>query len=115
MISSAGVGRVAYIIDNMIKYIGLIKNTRYCIIIIEHTCAPGTEEGIMKKRISVTVENSTGRNIGFHDNYTGKNMNRAQFVNQIRNNNYKNYHIRNINGIATPCSNPDGSVNNNLG
>lgn len=69
----------------------------------------------MPKRISVTSENSTGRNITFHDNYTGANMTRAQFVRQINNGNYENYHVRNINGVATPVSNPDGSSRNNLG
>ena len=69
----------------------------------------------MPKRISVTSENSTGRNLTFHDNYTGANMTRSQFVNQINNGNYEHYHVRNINGIATPVSNPDGSSRNNLG
>ena len=69
----------------------------------------------MPKRISVTSENSTGRNMTFHDNYTGANMTRAQFVRQINNGNYENYHVRNINGMATPVSNPDSSSRNNLG
>lgn len=69
----------------------------------------------MPKRISVTHENSTGRNTNFHDNYTGTNMTRAQFVRQINNGNYENYHVRNINGVPTPVSNPDSSRNNNLG
>ncbi|MBD5456327.1 MAG: hypothetical protein HDR23_07625 [Lachnospiraceae bacterium] len=69
----------------------------------------------MAKRISVTSENTTGRNMTFHDNYTGANMTRAQFVNQINSGNYENYHVRNINGVATPVSNPDKSTNNNLG
>ena len=69
----------------------------------------------MPKRISVTHENSTGRDVTFHDNYTGANMPRAQFVNQFNNGNYQNYHVRNINGVATPVSNPDKSSRNNLG
>lgn len=69
----------------------------------------------MAKRISVTSQNSTGRNMTFHDNYTGTNMTRSQFVNQIQNGNYSNYHVRNINGVATPVSNPDSSNRNNLG
>lgn len=67
------------------------------------------------KRITVTKETSTGRNVSFHDNYTGKNMNRTQFVREISKGNYINYHVRNINVISTPVSNPDGSTNNNLG
>ena len=68
-----------------------------------------------RKRVSVTDETDTGRNTRFHDNYNQNNMTRPQFVNQIRQGNYANYHIRNINSIPTPCSNPDESKNNNLG
>lgn len=67
------------------------------------------------KRISVTHESNTGRNERFHDNYTGRNMTRNQLVNQIKQGNYENYHVREINGILTPVSNPDKSRNNNLG
>ena len=67
------------------------------------------------KRISVTHESNTGRNERFHDNYTGRNMTRHQVVNQIKQGNYENYHVREINGIPTPVSNPDKSRNNNLG
>lgn len=69
----------------------------------------------MPKRVSVTSENSTGRNMTFHDNYTGVDMTRSQFVRQINNGNYEGYHVRNINGVATPVSNPDSSSRNNLG
>lgn len=67
------------------------------------------------KRVTVTKETSTGRNVCFHDNYTGKNMSRSQFVCEIGKGNYSNYHVRNIKGISTPVSNPDRSINNNLG
>ena len=71
----------------------------------------------MTKRARVTVnrESETGRNITFHDNKTNRNMNTSQFVKAINNNRYPDYHIRNINGIDTPCSNPDKSKKNNLG
>lgn len=69
----------------------------------------------MPKRITVTHESATGRNERFHDNFTGANMTRNQFVNQINQGNYENYHVRNINGIPTPVSNPDSTRNNNLG
>ncbi len=69
----------------------------------------------MPKRISVTGETDTGRNTNFRDNYSGQNMTRNQFVNEINAGNYENYHVRNINGVPTPCSNPDSSTNNNLG
>lgn len=68
----------------------------------------------MAKRITVTSESATGRNISFKDNYTGVSYTRAQFVRQIKAGNYENYHIRNINGLDTPVSNPDKSTRNNL-
>ncbi|XOB62451.1 hypothetical protein ACMC56_01255 [Campylobacterota bacterium DY0563] len=68
-----------------------------------------------RKRVSVTSESTTGRNQRFHDNCTGANMTRSQFVKEIKSGNYSNYHTRNINGIATPVSNPDSTRNNNLG
>ena len=67
-----------------------------------------------RKRISVTQENDTGRNQGFHDNYTGEDMTRARFVREIEAGNYPNYHVRDVNGIKTPVSNPDQSELNNL-
>ena len=69
----------------------------------------------MPKHITVTHESNTGRNERFHDNFTGANMTRNQFVNQIKQGNYENYHVRNINGVPTPVSNPDKTRNNNLG
>lgn len=69
----------------------------------------------MPKRIKVTQETDSGRNTNFHDNFTGKDMTRTELVNQIKQGNYKNYHIRIINDIETPVSNPDNKHNNNLG
>ncbi len=69
----------------------------------------------MTKRVSVTRESNTGRNEKFHDNFTGANMTRSQFVRQIEQGNYANYHVREINGVKTPVSNPDGKDSNNLG
>lgn len=68
-----------------------------------------------RPRITVTSEDDNGRNQFFHDNYKGNDMTREQFVNEIKVGNYTHYHVRNINGIDTPCSNPDKSQNNNLG
>lgn len=68
----------------------------------------------MPKRVKVTEESDTGRNESFHDNFTGKDMTRSQFVDEIKRGNYDNYHIRNINGVDTPVSNPDSTKNNNL-
>lgn len=69
----------------------------------------------MRKRISVSSENKTGRNERFRDNASSIEMTRNQFVREIKKGNYDNYHIRIINDIKTPVSNPDKSQNNNLG
>lgn len=68
-----------------------------------------------RKRVSVTKESDSGRNEKFHDNYTEENMTRKQFVEKIKQGVYPNYHVRKINKIDTPASNPDKSENNNLG
>lgn len=69
----------------------------------------------MGKRVSVTSESESGRNERFHDNRTGRDMSRPEFVREIQNGNYDHYHVRNVNGVKTPASNPDKSQNNNLG
>jgi hypothetical protein len=69
----------------------------------------------MPKRVSVTRETDSGRNERFRDNYNGRDMTRGEFVREIQRGNYDNYHVRIINGVPTPVSNPDHSENNNLG
>ena len=69
----------------------------------------------MPKRIKVIKESDSGQNQRFHDNFTGAEMTRAQLVRKIELGNYPNYHVREINGVKTPVSNPDGNPNNNLG
>jgi len=68
-----------------------------------------------RKKISVTYENDTGRNLRFRDNYKNKSMTNKQFVQQIKSGKYEKYHVRKINGVDTPVSNPDKTKNNNLG
>lgn len=68
-----------------------------------------------RKRVTVTSESDSGRNQRFHDNYTGEDMSRRDFVRKIEHGDYGNYHVREINGVKTPVSNPDNSENNNLG
>ena len=68
----------------------------------------------MKKRVTVTNESDSGRNLNFHDNYTGNDMTRTQFVKEIEQRNYANYHVRKVHNIKTPVSNPDGREGNNL-
>lgn len=68
----------------------------------------------MAKSVIVTVESGSGRNQRFHDNKTGKDMNRFEFVQEIKRGNFPDYHVREVNGIPTPVSNPDGRKGNNL-
>jgi hypothetical protein len=67
------------------------------------------------QRVSVTKESDTSRNLAFHDNRTGADMTRAAFVKQIERGNYDAYHVREINGVKTPVSNPNGRESDNLG
>ena len=69
----------------------------------------------MAKNVRVIRESDSGRNQRFVDIKTKKEMTRNQFVREIERGNYKDYHIRNINGLDTPVSNPDRSERNNLG
>ena len=66
------------------------------------------------KRVSKLNENETGRNTKFIDNITCEKMTRAQFVKKIEQGHYEDYHIRVINKVKTPVSNPDKTTNNNL-
>ena len=67
-----------------------------------------------RKRVSTIKQNKSGRNMNFKDNFKKTTMTRSQFVNQIKSGKYQNYHVRKINGVNTPVSNPDSSKNNNL-
>ena len=69
----------------------------------------------MGKRITVIDEDNSGRNQRFRDNHTGSIMSRAEFVRLIEAGMYPNYHVRMVNGIKTPASDPDSSEDNNLG
>lgn len=68
----------------------------------------------MAKSVIVTNESESGRNQNFHDNKSGKDMSRAGFVREIKQGNFNDYHVRIINGVETPVSNPDGKEGNNL-
>ena len=68
-----------------------------------------------RKRIKVTQEGDTGRNLRFHDNRTGEDMTRLQFVRKIEKGKYPKYHVREINGVKTPVSNPNNTEDDNLG
>lgn len=68
----------------------------------------------MAKSVVVTSESDSGRNQKFHDNKSGKNMTRAEFVKEIEGGNFNDSHVRKVNGLKTPVSNPDRSEGNNL-
>ena len=66
----------------------------------------------MLKTINVS---NTGRNLIFLDTKNNKELTLEQLVKMIENGKYLDYHIMRINGIKTPCSNPDKNKKNNLG
>ncbi len=68
-----------------------------------------------KPQVIVTRETESGRNTQFQNTRTHETMTRPQFVRQINNGNYPDYYVREINGLQTPVSKPDGKTNNNLG
>lgn len=68
----------------------------------------------MAKRVRTTQESPSGRNTRFRDDGTGRSMSRAEFVRRIEAGQYNDYHVRIVNGVKTPVSNPDGSEVNNL-
>jgi hypothetical protein len=67
------------------------------------------------KRVTVTEESESGRNQRFRDKHTGEDMSRPEFVRRIESGVYPGFHIRDVNGVKTPVSNPDRSENTNLG
>jgi hypothetical protein len=66
------------------------------------------------KKVEVIQESDSGRNERFRDPTTGQEMSREDFVRKIEQGQYPAYHIREIDGIKTPVSNPDKSEGNNL-
>jgi len=66
-------------------------------------------------RVKTIKENDTGRNIRFQDIASKKEMTDKGFVRAIKKGDYDGYHIRKINGIDTPVSNPNGRESDNLG
>lgn len=67
----------------------------------------------MAKKVIVTKESDTGRNLEFDVN--GKKITRAQFCNEIDAGNHDDFYVRKQNGFRTPVSKPDGDKSNNLG
>ena len=69
----------------------------------------------MSKTVRVTDESESGRNQRCYDPTAHRSMTRAEFVQAIEAGKYVDYHVRSVNGVKTPASNPDRSENNNLG
>lgn len=69
----------------------------------------------MAKHVHVTRETDSGRNTGFRDADRNRSMSRPEFVQEIERGHYPDYHVRKIDGVKTPVSNPDGRKGNNLG
>jgi hypothetical protein len=67
-----------------------------------------------RKEIEVISETESGRNTRFRDPRSGDVMSRPEFVQRIEDGRYTGYHVRNLNGVKTPASNPDKSEGNNL-
>jgi hypothetical protein len=67
-----------------------------------------------KSKITVTSESESGRNTRFDVPGQGE-ITRQALVRQIRDGQHEGYHVRVINGLATPVSNPNGSDRDNLG
>ena len=61
-------------------------------------------------KVKVVKEDKKGRNQKFR-----LDMTRSQFVKKIKKGEMPNYHIRVINGVETPCSNPNSKQSDNLG
>lgn len=74
-----------------------------------------TPKAIKTTRVKTIKENDTGRNLRFQDIKTKKEMTDKGFVRAIKKGKYVGYHIRTINGIETPVSNPNGNECDNLG
>lgn len=65
-------------------------------------------------KLEPTRQSDTGRNTHFRDTKSREEKSRTQVVREIEQGLYPDYHVREINGVKTPVSNPD-SENNNLG
>ena len=68
----------------------------------------------MGKKVKV-VKTKDGNNVRFQDKVTKESMTKKQFVKEIEKGTYEDYHVRVINKVKTPVSNPDKSSKNNLG
>ncbi|KHM52401.1 hypothetical protein NZ47_05065 [Anaerovibrio lipolyticus] len=66
------------------------------------------------KRLTVTKESNTGRNIEFRDNMTGEIISDKEAIKRTENGMYTDYMVQIRYGKKTLVSKPDGDKNNNL-
>lgn len=66
----------------------------------------------MPTRIKATHESNCGRNLRLHDNFTGEDMTRAEFVLAIESGGYPNHRVRVVKGVKTPAAHLDGNPRN---
>jgi len=69
----------------------------------------------LAKNIKVTKESDSGRNQQFQVGQSGRKVSRADLVKEIEAGKHPDYHVREVNGVKTPVSNPDSKEGNNLG
>ena len=67
-------------------------------------------------RLSVIMQDESGLNTKFRDNYTGELLSRTETVRRVKNGVYDGYHVRTQKGtnIKYVASNPDKNKTNNL-
>ncbi len=68
----------------------------------------------VERSVKSVFEDSRGRNETFMDTVSGAVFGREAFVNMIEAGLYPSYHIRVINGVKTPVSNPNAATGDNL-
>ena len=68
------------------------------------------------KKVKVISESDTGRNLMFQDIRNHHIMTRKEFVNRINSSSVyaRDYYVRKINGVETPVSKPNNSIDDNL-
>ena len=66
------------------------------------------------KPVIVLEEDENGRNIVFFDMIKNILLTREEFVTAIKSGNYPSYTVKDIKGLPTPVSKPDGRKTNNL-
>lgn len=66
------------------------------------------------KPVIVIVESKTGRNELFLDTSSAEILTQGEFISRIEDGKYPGYTVKEINGVPTPVSNPDGRRTNNL-